>query len=97
MVNYGLEGYVRDMKLSNIMLYWQENYQLGMSICVSVVLVVYITISVLTIRKARKIGYDICTLGFIPVIGIISLLVYKIKKKREAKRKQKEGSEIALW
>lgn len=86
------------------MLYWQQNWQLGMGICVVAVMVIYLTTSISILNKCRKMGFDISSSAMIPIANVFILLKCGIKRKIEISKEKKNKSkifsddeEIDLW
>ena len=90
--------------MQKTMLYWQNNWQLGLGLSILVVLTVYITVSVLVLVKARKHGHNVYLSAFVPVVnllvGVKCFIKDKISAKKEKKKllqEEKENEEIELW
>lgn len=90
--------------MSKIMLYWQENWQMGMALSVIIGVSIYAIVSILVYFKARKLGHDICMLAFVPVVNLFVPVSCRIQNAIERKKlKQKsleneiESEEIDLW
>lgn len=61
-----------------------QEWVVGYSVVTGVVIVSYITYSVLLIRSCRKIGYDVGVSGMIPIWNIVTLIkrLYKGRKNK---------------
>lgn len=77
---------------SETMLWLSQNYIAGTAILTGVLVVIYVGVSLLIVRKARIKGDDICAAGFVPlwrwaypVKYVVSNLVEKKLKKRKRK------------
>lgn len=62
-----------------------ENYQLGIGVITGVLVVIYITISVLAIVKRRKVYSNVSVLGMIPFYNITFFFSAKKKAKEDKK------------
>lgn len=85
------------MFTSEVMLYWQNNWKMGMSICCSAVMVAYLGISLLILLRLRhKKEADICMSAFVPVVNIVQYARYsnKFSKKVKAILKEEELSDL---
>ena len=81
----------------DVMLYWQNNWKLGMSICCGVVMVAYLGISLLILLRLRhKKEADVCMSAFVPVVNIVQYARYshKFNKKVRALLKEEELSNL---
>lgn len=83
------------------MLYWQNNWQMGMTLACLIVSAIYIGLSLMILFSIRKRYYDVCISAFIPVVNIIQWIRYSLmyaKEKKEIKRiSSLETEEISLW
>lgn len=90
--------------MQKTMLYWQNNWQLGLGLSILIVLTLYITVSVFVLVKARKHGHGVYLSAFVPVVnllvGVKCFIKDKISAKKEKKnllQEEKENEEIELW
>lgn len=67
------------------MLFLQNNWQIGMTVCCLVVGLAYIGISLLILFKVRKAEGDICCTAFIPFVNIIQLMKYENRYSKKLK------------
>lgn len=87
--------------MSKFMLYWQDNSTLGIFLSCTIVVILYVVISLLILFSIRRKYYDICVTAFIPVVNILQWVRYSIKyikEEKEIKRLSRlETEEIELW
>lgn len=62
-----------------------ENYQLGIGVITGILVIMYITISVLAIIKRRKVYGNVSVLGMIPFYNITFFFSAKKKAKEDKK------------
>lgn len=92
--------------MKDAMLFLADYYVTGIIICSVIVVIGYIVFSVLLVRSARKIGYDVGISGMIPFINLYiwikkKLIVRRIKKEEKLKLLEDtrvvQEEEVALW
>ena len=87
--------------MAKTMLYWQNNWQMGMALSCLIVSVIYIGLSLLIFFSIRKKYYDVCISAFIPLVNIVQWIRYSLmyaKERREIKKiSSLETEEISLW
>lgn len=66
--------------MQDFMKYWADNYQLGIGIITGVLVIIYILVSIFSIRVRRKRKGDISLLGMIPLFHIALFFMGKPKK-----------------
>jgi len=83
------------------MLYWQDNWQLGMVLSCLIICGLYVAISLLVLFSIRRKYYDICVSAFIPIVNILQWVRYSVmyaKEEKEIKRLSSlETEEIEIW
>lgn len=83
------------MSFSEIMQFLADNYVIGMSVFIVLLISIYLLFSIRLIITARREGLDICVSAMIPIYSLI-LWIRKCIKKRKNNKKFKPDAEIVL-
>lgn len=83
------------MSFPEIMQFLADNYVIGMSVFIVLLISIYLIFSIRLIITARREGLDICVSAMIPIYSLI-LWIRKCIKKRKNNKKFKPDAEIVL-
>ncbi len=83
------------MSFPEIMQFLADNYVIGMSVFIVLLISIYLLFSIRLIITARREGLDICVSAMIPIYSLI-LWIRKCIKKRKNNKKFKPDAEIVL-
>lgn len=83
------------MSFPEIMQFLADNYVVGMSVFIVLLISIYLLFSIRLIITARREGLDICVSAMIPIYSLI-LWIRKCIKKRKNNKKFKPDAEIVL-
>lgn len=83
------------MSFPEIMQFLADNYVVGMSVFIILLISIYLLFSIRLIITARREGLDICVSAMIPIYSLI-LWIRKCIKKRKNNKKFKPDAEIVL-
>lgn len=81
------------MSKSDILLYLQLNYQMGIIVCSLICISIYIGFSYFALCRLRKWGYRVYALAFVPMVNVVLLIMCAIEmgiKKKKSKGKEEE-------
>ena len=80
---------------SETMLWLSQNYIAGTAILTGLLMLIYVGVSLLIVRKARANGDDVCAAGFVPLwrwaYPIKYLVTHLVEKKLEKRKKKMEA------
>lgn len=80
--------------MSEIMLSLANNYRLGIGVISAVLIILYLVVSILAIRKYRTVYGDFSVACMIPVVGFILFLIAVLKDKKSKPNSQGTNDEI---
>lgn len=81
------------MSKSEILLYLQLNYRIGIIVCSLICICIYIGFSYFALCRLRKWGYRVYALAFVPVVNVALIVIGAIgmgMKKKKSKGKEEE-------
>ena len=71
--------------MAEVMALLAEEWIIGVSVCISLVIIFHIVFSTLLIRSCRKNNYDVGVSGIIPFVNIV-IFIKNIIRKRQVKK-----------
>ena len=82
---------------SEVMLYLADNYEMGILLSASALIVVYLIFSFICLFRCRHVDMHVWVLTFFPVVNIILLFMsFGVRAWRRHKKRREEQKEIKL-